>query len=233
MGGQPLSKPVVGIASTPSGGGYWLTASDGGIFAFGDARFFGSMGGQPLSKPVVGIASTPSGGGYWLTASDGGIFAFGDARFFGRVQYTAPQPPVTDDQTKRNLASSILGTASIKLQTVHVSGVRDNANARQNIVDTADGRPAARSSYDGAPGGTVVLSNRMLNGLLSIGRQQTIRVSEIAGGKHSGPSSQHYQGTAVDIDQASAGFSAVMSQCRKFGATFVQNESTHVHCDWR
>ncbi|MHB1721058.1 MAG: NHL repeat-containing protein, partial [Acidimicrobiales bacterium] len=34
-------------------------ASDGGIFAFGDAGYYGSMGGQPLAKPVVGIASTP------------------------------------------------------------------------------------------------------------------------------------------------------------------------------
>ncbi|MDQ3757518.1 MAG: hypothetical protein M3394_06695 [Actinomycetota bacterium] len=58
-------------------------ASDGGIFAFGDARFFGSTGAIRLNKPVVGMAATPSGQGYWLVASDGGIFAFGDARFFG------------------------------------------------------------------------------------------------------------------------------------------------------
>ena len=31
---------------TPSGNGYWLVASDGGIFSFGDAHFYGSMGGQ-------------------------------------------------------------------------------------------------------------------------------------------------------------------------------------------
>ena len=50
-------------------------ASDGGIFAFGDAGFFGSMGGKPLNKPIVGIASTPDGQGYWEVASDGGIFS--------------------------------------------------------------------------------------------------------------------------------------------------------------
>jgi hypothetical protein len=66
-----------------SAGGYWLVASDGGIFAFGDARFFGSTGDIRLNKPIVGMAPTPSGEGYWLVASDGGIFAFGDARFFG------------------------------------------------------------------------------------------------------------------------------------------------------
>jgi hypothetical protein len=51
----------------PDGGGYWNVASDGGIFAFGDAGFYGSMGGQPLNKPVVGMAATPDGGatGRW------------------------------------------------------------------------------------------------------------------------------------------------------------------------
>ena len=37
MAGRTLSRPVVGVAATPDGGGYWLVASDGGIFAFGDA----------------------------------------------------------------------------------------------------------------------------------------------------------------------------------------------------
>ena len=67
------------MAATPDGGGYWLVASDGGIFSYGDAAFFGSRGGQPLNKPIVGMAATPDGGGYWLVASDGGIFSYGDA----------------------------------------------------------------------------------------------------------------------------------------------------------
>ena len=33
------------MASTPTGQGYWLVASDGGIFAFGDAGFHGSTVG--------------------------------------------------------------------------------------------------------------------------------------------------------------------------------------------
>ena len=63
--------------------GYWLVASDGGIFAFGDAAFYGSTGAIALNKPIVGMAPTPDGRGYWLVASDGGIFAFGDAAFYG------------------------------------------------------------------------------------------------------------------------------------------------------
>jgi uncharacterized protein YkwD len=78
-----LNRPIVGITNTPTGRGYWLVASDGGIFAFGDAQFYGSAGGMHLNRPIVSMATTPTGGGYWLVASDGGIFAFGDAHFYG------------------------------------------------------------------------------------------------------------------------------------------------------
>ena len=57
MGAKPLNKPIVGIAATPDGMGYWEVASDGGLFAFGDAHFYGSMGAKPLNKPIVGIAT--------------------------------------------------------------------------------------------------------------------------------------------------------------------------------
>jgi ribosomal protein L24E len=60
-----------------------MVATDGGIFTFGDAGFFGSAGDIKLAKPVVGIAPTRTGNGYYLVASDGGIFTFGDAVFRG------------------------------------------------------------------------------------------------------------------------------------------------------
>jgi hypothetical protein len=51
-----LNAPVVGMASTPDGKGYWLVAADGGVFTFGDAAFYGSMGEVHLNAPVVGMA---------------------------------------------------------------------------------------------------------------------------------------------------------------------------------
>jgi hypothetical protein len=81
------------MAATPDGRGYWLVAADGGVFAFGDAVFDGSMGGRPLDGSVVGIASTPDGG-YWLAASDGGVFAFGSAPFDGSLAGTPLNGPV-------------------------------------------------------------------------------------------------------------------------------------------
>ena len=81
--GIQLTKPVMGMAGTPDGRGYWLVASDGGVFSYGDAQFYGSAGSIRLNQPIVGMAATPDGRGYWLVASDGGIFSFGDAQFYG------------------------------------------------------------------------------------------------------------------------------------------------------
>ncbi|MGH9917500.1 MAG: hypothetical protein ACRD6W_01305, partial [Nitrososphaerales archaeon] len=81
----PAPPPGSCIPDVPpcSTQGYWSTASDGGVFTFGDAQFYGSTGGVRLNKPVVGMASTSDGRGYWLVASDGGVFTFGDAKFYG------------------------------------------------------------------------------------------------------------------------------------------------------
>ena len=81
--GIHLSRPVLGMAATPTGHGYWLVASDGGVFSFGDAAFYGSTGAIHLNQPILGMAATPTGHGYWLVASDGGVFSFGDAAFYG------------------------------------------------------------------------------------------------------------------------------------------------------
>jgi hypothetical protein len=91
-GGQPSLAPYTdtGPAGSPAcpqppgpAPGYWQVGSDGGIFTFGAAQFYGSTGSMRLNKPVVGMAATPDGNGYWLVASDGGVFAYGDANFYG------------------------------------------------------------------------------------------------------------------------------------------------------
>jgi hypothetical protein len=52
-----LNKPIVGMAPTADGKGYWLSASDGGLFSFGQAPFLGSKGGSSLNAPVVAFSS--------------------------------------------------------------------------------------------------------------------------------------------------------------------------------
>ena len=72
--------------------GYWLSAADGGVFAFGSAMFHGSAVGLHPVAPVVGMAASPTGG-YWLVASDGGVFSFG-APFFGSPAGQALGAPI-------------------------------------------------------------------------------------------------------------------------------------------
>ena len=76
----------------PAARGYWLVGSDGGIFAFGAAGFYGSMGSTPLQRPVVGITPSASRTGYWLVASDGGIFSFGTSSFYGSIPQVGLHP---------------------------------------------------------------------------------------------------------------------------------------------
>ena len=86
MGGKPLNAPIVGMAATPDGGGYWLVASDGGDLQLRRRRVLRlPWAASPCNRPIVGMAATPDGLGYWLVASDGGIFSFGDAVFHGSM----------------------------------------------------------------------------------------------------------------------------------------------------
>ncbi|HKN90696.1 MAG TPA: hypothetical protein VJ622_10465, partial [Acidimicrobiia bacterium] len=71
--------------------GYWLVASDGGIFAF-NAPFRGSMGGQHLNKPVVGMVRFADG--YLMVGADGGIFDFSSANFLGSLGANPPAHPI-------------------------------------------------------------------------------------------------------------------------------------------
>ena len=57
LAGRWLNQPIVGMASTPSGDGYWLVARDGGVYAFGDAPFAGSAAGA--GRSAVRAAALP------------------------------------------------------------------------------------------------------------------------------------------------------------------------------
>jgi hypothetical protein len=157
---------------------------------------------------------------------------------------------VTARATSAQLAAQ-LRTSRATFQSVHASGVRDNAHAAQNIIDTADGRAATRSSYDAdgarglpkAPGGVVELRPSMLKGLLAIATTTSVRVSELAGGQHNA-NSVHYAGIAFDIDQINGAVPTtknaepLLSSCRASGASLAQVErpglsGAHLHCEWR
>lgn len=84
-GPMSMDALVAGGAITSDGDGYWEVGSDGGVFAVGDAGFYGSLPGVGVTPaaPIVAMARTPDGAGYWLVGADGGVFTFGDAGFYG------------------------------------------------------------------------------------------------------------------------------------------------------
>ncbi len=92
--GVPLNKPIVNVVPTRGNTGYWMVASDGGVFSYGSAHFFGSTGNIALNKPIVSMAPTPDQQGYWLVASDGGVFSFGDAHFYGSTGAIVLNKPI-------------------------------------------------------------------------------------------------------------------------------------------
>jgi hypothetical protein len=142
------------------------------------------------------------------------------------------------------LASGILSNANITLATAHVSGVNDNATARKNIEDTANGRAASRSSYGNARGGSVKLDIKLLTGILKLAETYRFSISELAGGSHS-RTSRHYDGVTLDVNvlngrHVSATHPDVANfkqDCRSLGTTEVlgpgdPGHETHIHCAW-
>ena len=80
--GKPhsLNAPIVGMVPSHDDRGYFMVASDGGVFAFGDATFAGSCPGiGGCNGAAVAVVPDATGGGYWVVTNSGAVYAFGDA----------------------------------------------------------------------------------------------------------------------------------------------------------
>ena len=71
--------PVVGMAATPDGRGYWTVTGRGVVRALGIADPLGEPRPDQLDAPVVAITATPDGTGYWLLTSKGTVLRYGSA----------------------------------------------------------------------------------------------------------------------------------------------------------
>ncbi|MFF5970791.1 peptidoglycan-binding protein [Streptomyces sp. NPDC012769] len=163
-------------------------------------------------------------------------------RTWSALLHARPTAPAGD---RAALARRILGTAGISLATVHPGGRHAGSTAKQNVVDTSQGKGALTSPWSDKPHRRVPLDPRMLNGLLKLSTQYGYRVSvsELVGGDHSA-NSKHYAGLAVDISHIDgrhvgdgAPHRGLMAACRKLGASEVlgpgdKGHGRHVHCAW-
>jgi hypothetical protein len=141
---------AVSVASSSVGAalGYQEVASDGGIFTFGDAGFYGSEGAKPLNRPIVGMAATPDGQGYWMVASDGGIFAFGDAGFYGSEGAKPLNRPIVGMAAiSGTVASHAITDPGVPIETVYGSSGSFGGLADTSVL------PGGQSvSTDAVPG---------------------------------------------------------------------------------
>ena len=96
----PAGVRAVGVVADPrcSSCG-WVVSSDGGVYTFGSAGFYGSLGATPPASPIVGVAAAPTGGGYWLVGANGAVYGFGAARYYGSM-------------AGRHLAAPVVGMAA-------------------------------------------------------------------------------------------------------------------------
>ena len=74
------------MVPSTDGGGYFMVASDGGVFAFGDAHFAGAVRHRRLLGSPVAVMPDPSGDGYWLVTQTGHVYTFGDAPYLRRTR---------------------------------------------------------------------------------------------------------------------------------------------------
>ncbi len=154
--GVVLRAPVVGAAATPDGQGYWVGAADGGIFAYGDARFYGSTGGKQLNEPIVAVDGTPDGRGYWEVASDGGVFTFGDAKFHGSTGNIRLNRPVVGLESTPDGGGYVMVASDggiFAFGDAHFYGSAAGKSPTSPIVGVAltpDGRGYWEAAADGA-----------------------------------------------------------------------------------
>ncbi|XP_061183360.1 uncharacterized protein LOC133191631 [Saccostrea echinata] len=91
--------------------------------------------------------------------------------------------PICPERSKSLACQIINNTQNITLRDYHPSGVIDEANPRQNIIDTCSGHAACRSMYNctecaylGAPGGYICLQENMLTYINELGKTIGIEV---------------------------------------------------------
>lgn len=156
VGTIALAAPITGAAFTTDDAGYWMVGADGGVFAFGDAPYEGSLPGDGISvHDIVGIAATPDGGGYWLVGADGGVYAFGDAGFDGSMGGTYLNAPVvgiaaTPDGAGYWLVASDGGVFAFGNATFDGSMVGEHLGAPvRGMAATSDGQGYWLVAQDG------------------------------------------------------------------------------------
>ncbi len=146
--------------------------------------------------------------------------------------------------TRAQLAQQILDSSRITLGT---SSSTPGGSPRQNILDTAMGKPVKSGCFDFSRcDSTVYLSTKLLQAMLQMAQSNSYYVTSLGGGRHSA-GSDHYRGRGLDLgiwnaqtlSYPNSAHTSARNACISAGSypgqTFnAYNEprghSNHVHC---
>ncbi len=141
-----LAAPIVGMVPSVNRRGYFMVASDGGVFAFGDAKFEGSCPGiGSCSGRAVAVMPDGTGNGYWLVTNTGGVYSFGDAPFYG-APGTQSSPVVNAAATPDGMgywllfANGVVASYGDATNFGSPTGYVNQFNPANAIFPTADGK---------------------------------------------------------------------------------------------
>jgi hypothetical protein len=178
-----VPQPVVGIASTPDGKGYWVTDSTGSVTSSGDAPRYQSLAARGVAvDDIVGIAPDPKATGFWLVGADGSVYPFGSATFHGSlpglgvkvsdIEGIAP----TSDGTGYWLVGADGGEFAFGDATYHGSlpGIGVKVHGVVGMVASPTGRGYLMVGSDG---GVFAFGMRFFGSLPGLG----VKVSDIVG----------------------------------------------------
>ncbi len=165
-------------------------------------------------------------------------------------------PPLTGISiptgTAKQLAEQIIASSSIQYITLKDE---PRATPKQNVINTSKGEGAWTSIRAHGGARQAALNEKMLGALLAISKKYPISLTEINGGRHSGPNSKHYKGAAFDITASEsnpeknkaildicrfAGAKEKIGPCNSYGSkvcsqtgyTTNTSHKTHIHCGW-
>jgi hypothetical protein len=228
-----------------------FTIQDGTIQITSPGSGTGAL--KPSGRATIALTSGSVAGarfsGQFEILPSGGVRAEGRWTYSasgvsGSGKWRATRPPSTNlDNVRAILAIALRDHKNLQTTSAHRK-VQDLATARHNLLDAANGLAVQRSSYGGAPGGSVMLDVQLLRGMLRLANKYSFRITEIAGGSH-GEKSRHYFGVAFDVDTLNGrrinanhpDLEAFKADARRFGATEVKGpgnpgHATHIHIAW-
>jgi SpoIID/LytB domain protein len=137
----------------PGPPGYHILNRAGGIYTFGNAKYFGNLIDRGYPGPGIGLADTPDGKGYAILNTGGGLYTFGNAKYYGNlIDRGYPGPAVAISMTPSGQGYAILNSGG---------GLYTFGDAKYfgNLIDKGYPGRAVSLSYTPSGKGYVILTD--------------------------------------------------------------------------